>query len=189
MSRIYVRKDLTNKNFGYLKVIKENHCDLNHRRYWLCQCICGDICIIRGDRLTDNNNKISCGCKTSELLSLGHIQPNEESNVSRILRQYKKRGIQSGKGFSLSRDEFKKLIFSNCFYCGSPPSNIQKVDTKFHSTLLHYNGIDRLDSSLGYHKNNCVPCCIICNIAKSDMSITEFFDWIVKVLRFQLYGY
>jgi hypothetical protein len=172
------RKDLSGYAFGYIKVIKEAYRDSNYRTYWECKCICGLNCIIRGDCLNSNT---SCGCQTAVIQSQKKILPNKVANISRIFRQYKRRGLKSGKGFSLSRSEFESLIFSNCYFCGKPPSNCGKIKTKSGIQSLIYNGIDRLDSSLGYHLDNCVTSCIICNIAKSDMSIKEFYKWIVTV--------
>ena len=44
-----------------------------------------------------------------------------------------------------------------------------------------YNGIDRIDSSQGYFKDNVGSCCKTCNRAKSNLSLVEFKDWISKV--------
>ena len=44
-----------------------------------------------------------------------------------------------------------------------------------------YNGVDRVDNSLGYIKENCVACCKICNNAKSTLSISEWQEWIIRV--------
>jgi hypothetical protein len=39
-----------------------------------------------------------------------------------------------------------------------------------------YSGIDRIDSNLGYSRDNCVPCCKRCNLAKRKMSYGDFLD-------------
>jgi hypothetical protein len=44
-----------------------------------------------------------------------------------------------------------------------------------------WNGLDRVDNTLGYTEANVVPCCQICNIAKQRMSVDEFVTWISKV--------
>lgn len=185
MSKIYAHKDLSGQNYGHLKIIKESFIDGNYRRYWECQCVCGTICVLRGDALINNTN-VNCGCKTRELQSAKKILPNGTANISRVYRQYKKRGIESGKGFSLTREEFEFLIFSNCAYCDSPPSNCWKVESEFSSVALFYNGIDRVDNLIGYHKENCVACCIICNVAKSDMSLENFFKWVAAIFDFSI---
>lgn len=39
-----------------------------------------------------------------------------------------------------------------------------------------YNGLDRIDSSQPHNKNNVVPCCYPCNVAKLDYTQEEFFS-------------
>ena len=80
-SQIFL-KDLTNKEFGYLRVIKR---DLNKPigsgcfAYWICKCRCGNIVSIRGDHLRDNTTQ-SCGClKSSGELKISTIL--QENNI------------------------------------------------------------------------------------------------------------
>lgn len=41
-----------------------------------------------------------------------------------------------------------------------------------------YNGLDRVDSNLGYVAGNVVPCCRWCNQAKSSRPVGEFLTWL-----------
>ena len=53
---------------------------------------------------------------------------------------------------------------------------------------LHWikaNGIDRLNSIIGYTIENCVPCCEKCNLMKSNYSENEFLDHIERIRNFQ----
>jgi hypothetical protein len=84
---------------------------------------------------------------------------------------YKKHARDKGHLFLLTDDEFKHLIGGNCFYCAAEPANRKKSDA---GKVLIYNGIDRLDSSIGYIKENCVTCCKPCNWMKKDMLLEEF---------------
>ncbi len=83
---------------------------------------------------------------------------------------------------ALTQEQFKKLIQSNCDYCKRQPSNKKKLKRKTLDYIV-YNGVDRVDSSRGYTLDNCVPCCYKCNIAKSDMTRAEFFEWILEVAK------
>lgn len=176
-------KNLVGTHLKFLVVLSESHVGENYRRYWNCRCICGATCVIRGDILTSNVN-VNCGCQSGKLRSRSAIEPNKQANISRIYRQYKKRGAQSGKGFSLTKDEFEDLIFDNCYYCGSAPNNCNKIKTKFDISELIYNGIDGVDNSKGYHIGNCVTCCITCNVAKSNMSFDNFVKWVEAIYKF-----
>lgn len=42
----------------------------------------------------------------------------------------------------------------------------------------YYTGLDREDNTLGYLYSNLVPCCKVCNRAKSTMTRAEFLTWI-----------
>lgn len=57
-------KDLSNKTFGWLTVIKRDH--MQHtkwgtRSYWLCKCECGNTKVVRQDHLLKGSTR-SCGC-------------------------------------------------------------------------------------------------------------------------------
>lgn len=54
-----MRRDLTGQKFGMLTVIRYHHSD--KRRYWLCQCECGNTTILASNQITSGEVK-SCGC-------------------------------------------------------------------------------------------------------------------------------
>ena len=66
------------------------------------------------------------------------------------------------------------------------PSNNHKVYRYDNDEPYKYSGIDRVNSEKGYVKNNVVPCCKVCNIAKHNMSQNDFFNWINKVYNYTL---
>lgn len=55
--------DLTGKKINKLKIIKRD--DTKRRRYWICECDCGEIKSIRQDLITSGHTK-SCGCLIKE---------------------------------------------------------------------------------------------------------------------------
>jgi len=48
-----------------------------------------------------------------------------------------------------------------------------------------YNGLDRVDSSKHYTLDNVVPCCTVCNRAKSNLTVADFYDWIAQLTAYQ----
>ena len=60
---------------------------------------------------------------------------------------------------------------STCHYCGKSPN---KPHRKCETFL--YNGLDRVDNSVGYIESNVVPCCYICNKMKGDLSTEVFLE-------------
>lgn len=91
--------------------------------------------------------------------------------------------------FDLNLDDFRSITQQNCMYCGQKPRPYSVYEVKDQNaspetkkrSYVNYNGIDRIDSNVGYNLKNCVPCCYTCNIAKHNMSIDDFQKWISNV--------
>lgn len=90
-----------------------------------------------------------------------------------LYKRYKYSAEEREYKFELSTNSFKRLIYSNCYYCGIEPKQI-------HGQLL-YNGIDRLDNNKGYNSDNCLACCKVCNRGKSTMNSDEFTAHCVNI--------
>jgi hypothetical protein len=82
---------------------------------------------------------------------------------------YHHNATKRGLSYSITREEFEKLIFGDCFYCGGPPKN-----RKINTNILRCNGIDRVDNSLGYDPSNLRTACILCNRMKWDLGFDLF---------------
>lgn len=91
-----------------------------------------------------------------------------------VIRDVEKHAEERSLDFELSENECRNLIWSRCFYCDVACSNNQV----HRGQKMFYNGIDRVDSRIGYKPENCVPCCIWCNRSKSDQSVDEFYLYI-----------
>jgi hypothetical protein len=194
--------DLTGQKIGRLLVIEKcvSMIDKNYREFWKCKCDCGEIKYIRHDHLLSNSPTKSCGCITKELIrelgkkgtpeshrKSGLTNRNKDREfifINRFINRAKMNARKRKLVYSLDYDVVKCLIHSPCFYCGELPSSTLILETTKEEML--YNGIDRIDSSLGYIKNNCVPCCKYCNRAKSDMSTEEFSLWIYKIYNYMI---
>lgn len=96
----------------------------------------------------------------------------------KVLKRSRRLDLPTGNLLSL--EEYANLIKQNCFYCGDEPSKIKK----FYGERLNYHGIDRLDSSIGYSYENCVPCCTGCNSSKMRLSYEEFIKHIQRISEF-----
>jgi hypothetical protein len=84
-------------------------------------------------------------------------------------RFYEWRSKKVGRAFEIDLDYFKQLIENgSCFYCGSTEVRL---------------GLDRIDSSVGYTKENILPCCRRCNVAKNDMPIKDFLELCRKIAK------
>lgn len=109
---------------------------------------------------------------------------NINSSMRKIYRHYHRQ--------NLTLKEFHNLSQLPCFYCDVTESNCfnwAKSDKK--SSMLakaegnyYYNGLDRIDSNKNHSFDNCVPCCKHCNFGKSNLSLSEFNEWILRVKAF-----
>ena len=73
--------------------------------------------------------------------------------------------------FELSQEDFDKVVKEPCYYCD----------------VIHergFNGIDRVDSTIGYVMNNCVSCCKTCNYMKGTLSVDTFLKRIEQILTY-----
>lgn len=177
------RRDFTGLVVGYTKVLRalgEN---------WECACtICGGIFMRTHKKLTlAANQKAGSYCgeclgprygrRTPPVEHAGRRLPSLEERRSKVLatmlprlaREAKRRGL----GWFLEVNDLREIIFQPCSYCG--------LMGRRNEQGIEYNGIDRLDSSLPYTRENCVAACFTCNRAKGQMTVDEFKGWISRV--------
>jgi hypothetical protein len=74
-------------------------------------------------------------------------------NLNRYYKQYIKSAIGRNYIIELQFEDFQELVKQKCHYC----DYIKNGEA---------NGVDRVDNSKGYTKENCVACCEICNRIK-----------------------
>lgn len=92
---------------------------------------------------------------------------------------------QTTKEFKLSFEEFNSLVKQDCYYCGSSPVFPERFKTEFKNRdIVYFNGIDRINSNIGYQLDNCVPCCTKCNSMKSDLEVKDFLKHVNKIYKF-----
>lgn len=156
---------------------------------WLCKCICGAIRLRKANAITSGAVK-SCGCMASQLKAKARKAKSNNYRLRReIYRNYKYAAIRREHEFHLKFDEFSTMLDQDCHYCGEKPSSLWKDSyLKETSTPFYYNGIDRVNSLLGYISSNCVPACKPCNRAKSNMSLDEWVAWAKRLCKFQQFA-
>ena len=167
--------DLTGKRFGRLIVIRRSYPNAKNKDVkWLCGCDCGTKKVVRGKNLKQGCSK-SCGCLKggNNKLILGL------ASLRQALRSYKQIARKRECKWDLTEEQFAELTQQDCYYCGAKPANI--FNQKGSNGEYIYNGLDRVDNSKGYTMDNVVPCCKICNIAKNNMTLKSFKDWIKRI--------
>lgn len=149
---------------------------------WKFRCDCGNT--IEANVYSVRCGGISsCGCmKKESSAATGHLNRSDYGETTKkcLLGKY----ISSAKirniSFELNEAEFYWLTSQNCSYCNSGLLGVIKSDCE--NGDYKYNGIDRVDSKVGYIFSNCVPCCKFCNTAKKDYDVEEFKSWLNNII-------
>lgn len=158
----------------HFTVLKLSHIDHRSRRHYLCRCRCGVEKVVQRSLLSSGNTK-SCGCWAKES-ARSRALPHGEASRNLCFAGYRHKANKANVKFQLTKDQFGRIASKPCFYCGRPPENVCK---SLHGTGdFVYSGIDRIEPRNGYTVSNTVPCCHICNFAKSDHSQGAFISWI-----------
>lgn len=181
--------------WNFWTVLAEAGKNKHGKRLVKCQCVCGKIKIVSAPDIRLGRVKC-CGCiKSSPWNENRRIASEAVRAANQLYANYRGSAKRKNHEFSLSKQQLIDLTQKDCFYCGSPPSTPVRVaslashkklgradESKwFVKTEYVYNGIDRRDNALGYTPDNCIPCCRICNRSKMDLSLKEFFEWIIRV--------
>lgn len=97
--------------------------------------------------------------------------------------RYKRSANKREIDWYLTFPQFMEMAKCNCAYCDAAPreykSRLKRGRGAEIITLM--NGIDRIDSNVGYLEYNCVPCCSTCNMMKMTLTGVEFIMQVIKI--------
>ena len=147
---------------------------------WLCRCSCGTEREVDQAHLRDSSSK-SCGCLKNELTKSRNRRialPAGQAAINNKFSSWKLNAKRRGYKWELTKEQAFSLSQQNCHYCSASPANCTK-SPRNNGTFI-YNGLDRIDNSLGYVSGNVVPCCWKCNRAKGTMTVEEFSAWLCR---------
>lgn len=95
------------------------------------------------------------------------VKKNPKHRYKYYVRSAKERSIE----WSLSYDDCVEYFDKKCYYCREK-----------YVIGGHLLGIDRLDNSDGYFKENCVTCCEICNMIKCEWQEECLYSRVIHIL-------
>ena len=174
------KNNLVGKRYGKLVVTKflyskrvQHHNGFHTDTYWECLCDCGNIHKVL-TRMLNSRDVKSCGCLMTGAKS------KQESVFNELYNGYVCRARNKNIDFNLSKEKFREITQQKCFYCGCEPQQIARKNREYPYI---YNGIDRINNFKGYTEDNIVPCCGKCNKMKLDMSVDEFKQQIVFIIK------
>jgi len=100
-----------------------------------------------------------------------HLDRELSKIETAVFKAAQRRSAKSGRAFSLSLDDYKRMIAACKGRCEA--TNIKFPDER----VTHFNyrpfriSIDRIDSSQGYSLENCQLVCAFFNMAKNSASV------------------
>lgn len=175
-------KILINSKFGRLTVVSLAGQDKYSIYQWNCICECGNTTIVKSRHLTYGSTK-SCGCLNREMTTNRNRRPKGQAGFTAVKNAYLRGAKNRNLEFKLTDNDLKIIFKMNCGYCGKEPqqikygSNVKTTEALEHCKYV-YNGIDRINSDLGYSIENILPCCKVCNTMKMSLTLEEFLDHI-----------
>lgn len=190
-------KDLSGQKLGKLLVIELAGRNKQKNCIWKCLCDCGKEHFISSSNLQRKKTTRSCGCCKGF-----PINADYDFSFLKWLFNYHKRNAKTRNlNFILTIEQVKELVQKPCYYCNYEGKDLaefwrtdkinrihKKRDTKLDPRSLNVkligNGIDRVDSSIGYEKENCVSCCVVCNRMKLDHDAQFFYNKIKDIHSF-----
>lgn len=169
------KKDWTGQKYNRLTFVKRSEEHIPTK--WECLCDCGNTTFVSPNKVFKGTTR-SCGCLKKEVFSkqaqASNIVRGGDPDISAAKVVWRNGYTDSGLDF----DTFYALSQQTCHYCGRAPHRTKQYVPYENSTrpigYFTFNGLDRIDSSIGHIKDNVVPCCMDCNRAKSDMTYDEF---------------
>ena len=110
-----------------------------------------------------------------------------DRNIGIVFSNYRSKARTKKWDFDLTQPEFKILVTTNCYYCGLEPNNFREGAAKRAGiSTMYLSGVDRIDSSKGYTKENVRSCCQDCNLAKRSLTEKQFFDLIKRIYNHRI---
>ena len=150
------------------------------RLYSVLCLLCGSV---TDKRLQTIEKAKSCGCMQSKrgrrVVGSGRRSAEwTRVEINNLISIYKSNARKRGVSFDLTYTQFETLVDGECYFCGDIGGNtLRKRGYNDYS----YNGIDRVDNSVGYLPSNCISCCSWCNRAKNNGTLANFVDKCKKI--------
>lgn len=147
-------ENLTGKKFARLTVLSFHHKDKKYNTYWLCQCECGNIRVVRATHLKNGEIK-SCGCYIKELVTKRNKENTRYDGLSNH-RLYSIWKLMIGRCYNPKINGYNNYGGRGIIICQNWLENY----LNFYNWAIsngYKNGlsIERIDVNGNYEPNNC----------------------------------
>lgn len=167
--------DITGKRFGKLTALS---LDGNSSRYkWICLCDCGKKCLVRKSHLIGGQT-VSCGCYKSYSTRKACYKGTEDFSSS-YFTGLRVNANNRNLVFSICIEDIQEIFdcqSKKCYYSGLDIIGCNSFEKE--KTYSYTASVDRIDSTVGYVKNNI---CLVhkdINKLKTDLKESVFLSWI-----------
>lgn len=168
-----------------LRNIEKTEKRLVYHRIVTCKCLkCGNVFKRKYNCLSSKNSKLHCD--KCEPVGRNTVYKSKYF-VSGLLSIFYHRAKGLGRDFNLTLEDLDELYEKQngkCYYTGE--ELILPATYQFFATMDRNSfnvSIDRKDSSFGYSKENCVLCIKDVNIAKQNLSVSDFIQLCKEVTK------
>lgn len=171
--------DITNKEFGYLKVISLSHSDKKNT-YWKCKCSgCNSECVILKQNLKSQK---SCGCQLKTINKSKSFKGCGELGLN-LFTRIQNRAKKAKYDFSISIEYLWELFQKQNGKCSLSGVDLKLSEDKQLATA----SLDRIDNSKGYIEGNVQWVHKMINFMKYTNSDIQFREWCNKVTNYSYY--
>jgi len=146
--------DLVGRRFGRLIVLSDTGKKYGRNTIWLCQCNCGKLTEVRGDRLKAGNIK-SCGCLRKERIKESNTIHGDScgGKISRLYNIWRK---MKSRCFNPKQQGYKYYGGKGIKVCDEWKNNYLAFKSWALANGYRNNlTIDRIDSDGNYCPKNC----------------------------------
>lgn len=142
-----------------------------------CTSCCKELDI---EHFTCDDSGFTKTCKGCRIGNMTQNKKRDKDHRNKVIREstrsqyteYKKNAFIRNLEFAINYDNYVSIVKNECNYCGI----LQEKGI---------NGIDRVDSNIGYTLENCVSCCKTCNYMKRNLPVDIFIKKIEHILVYQ----